>query len=114
MILVKECAVNTPNRKDRRATGSESSLDTPGFLRVADKFIDVANRENKQVKATDLQLAFLYAAARYNAFVAKTVLNVDQHEGFVSHMVEQYREMLRQHLADESLDPPKPDAEQGT
>jgi hypothetical protein len=24
----------------------------------------------------------------------------------VDHMVEQYREMLRQHLADETLDPP--------
>ena len=103
--------VDSPNRKTRRATGPDSSLDTPGFLRAADKFIDVANRENKRVKATDLHLAFLYAAARYNAFVAKTVLNVDQHEDFVSHMAEQYREMLRQHLADESLEPPQSDTE---
>ena len=102
---------DSPNRKTRRATGSDGSLDTPGFLRAADKFIDVANRENKRVKATDLHLAFLYAAARYNAFVAKTVLNVEQHEDFVSHMAEQYREMLRQHLADESLEPPKSDTE---
>ena len=103
--------MNSPNRKDRRAASSEGGLDTPSFLRVADKFIDVANRENKRVKATDLHMAFLYAAARYNAFVAKTVLNVDQHEDFVSHMVEQYREMLRQHLADESLDPPQSDTD---
>ena len=111
MIFMEACVVNSPNRKDRRAAGSETSLDTPGFLRTADKFIDVANRENKRVKATDLHLAFLYSAARYNAFVAKTVLNVDQHEDFVSHMVEQYREMLRQHLADESLDPPQSDTD---
>ena len=103
--------MNSPNRKDRRAASSEGGLDTPGFLRAADKFIDVANRENKRVKATDLHMAFLYAAARYNAFVAKTVLNVDQHEDFVSHMAEQYREMLRQHLADESLEPPQPDTQ---
>jgi hypothetical protein len=96
-----------PNRKARRAARKEEgSLDTAGFLKVADKFIDVANRENSKVKATDLHMAFLYAAARYNAFVAKVILDVDEHEPFVKHMTEQYQEMLRQHLADESLEPP--------
>ena len=71
---------------------------------MADKFIDLANRENRNVKATQLHMAFLYAAARYNAFVAKSVTNVEEHEKFVTHMVEQYKEMLRQHLADETLD----------
>jgi hypothetical protein len=95
------------NRKARRAARKEEgALDTAGFLKVADKFIDVANRENSKVKATDLHMAFLYAAARYNAFVAKVVLDVDEHEPFVKHMTEQYQEMLRQHLADESLEPP--------
>lgn len=99
----------TPNRKARRAaraTDQEGGLDTTAFLKVADKFIDVANRENDNVKATDLHMAFLYAAARYNAFVAKVVIDVDEHEKFVEHMVEQYKEMLRQHLADETLEPP--------
>lgn len=95
------------NRKARRAARKEEgALDTTGFLKIADKFIDVANRENSKVKATDLHMAFLYAAARYNAFVAKVVLDVDEHEPFVKHMVEQYQEMLRQHLADETLEPP--------
>ena len=111
MIVLEAFVMNSPNRKTRRAEGAAGSLDTSGFLRAADKFIDVANRENKRVKATDLHMAFLYAAARYNAFVAKTVLNVDQHEDFVSHMAEQYREMLRQHLADDSLEPPESDRE---
>ena len=53
---------------------------------------------------------FLFAAARYNAHVAKNILLVDQHEEFVNHMVEQYREMLRQHLADASLDPDSTEA----
>lgn len=100
---------DTPNRKARRAaraTGQETALDTTAFLKVADKFIDVANRENDTVKATDLHMAFLYAAARYNAFVAKVVMDVDEHEKFVQHMAEQYKEMLRQHLADETLEPP--------
>ena len=92
------------NRKARRAARAEGKLDTAEFLKVADRFIDVANRENRKIQATDLHMAFLFAAARYNAHVAKNVLLVDQHEDFVNHMVEQYREMLRQHLADGSLE----------
>lgn len=98
---------DAPNRKARRAARKEGELDTSAFLKVADKFIDVANRENARIKATELHMAFLFAAARYNAYVAKSVMEIDEHEKFVTHMVEQYREMLRQHLADETLDPPK-------
>ncbi len=94
------------NRKARRAARKTGEFDTDAFLRLADKFIDVANRENDAFKATDLHMAFLYAAARYNAFVAKVVLDVDDQEKFVGHMVNQYKEMLRQHLADETLEPP--------
>lgn len=95
-----------PNRKARRAARKEGTLDTAAFLKTADRFIDLANRENATVKASTLHLAFLFAAARYNAYVAKTVLDIDAHEPFVAEMVDQYREMLRQHLADPSLDPP--------
>lgn len=95
------------NRKERRAAKVvDGSLDTASFLKVADKFIDVANRENKNVKATDLQMAFLYGAARYNAFVAKHVLNVEKHEEYVAKMTKEYQEMLRQNLADEELSRP--------
>ncbi len=73
------------------------------FIAVADKFISLANRKNKTVKATDLHLIFLYAAARYNAHVAKNVLNVEEHETFVNDMMKAYQEMLRNHLADPSL-----------
>lgn len=73
------------------------------FLKVADKFIDVANKENKSVKADELHMAFLFAAARYNAYVANAIMKVDNHEEFVKHMVAQYTEMLRQHLADEKI-----------
>ncbi len=91
------------NRQQRRAARAEGDLDTAGFLKVADRFIDLANRTNQKVKATDLHMAFLYAAARYNAYVAKGVLGVDNHEAFVQEMVAQYTEMLRQHLADPGL-----------
>ncbi len=94
------------NRKQRRAARKEGRLDTAEFLKVADKFIDLANRENKRVQANELHMAFLYAAARYNAYVAKTVIDIDEHEPFVAEMVKNYQEMLRQHLADKGLDGP--------
>ena len=94
------------NRKQRRAARAEGQLDTTAFLKVADKFIDVANRQNERVMATELHVAFLYAAARYNAYVAKVVLDVASHEEFVKEMSERYTEMLRQHLADPALAKP--------
>jgi Protein of unknown function (DUF3144) len=92
------------NRAERRAARAEGKLDTAAFLKVADKFIDLANRENRQVLATELHMAFMFAAARYSAHVAKNVMTVEDHEQFVDHMTKQYTEMLRQHLADDSLE----------
>ncbi len=94
------------NRKDRRAARAEGRLDTTGFLRLADRFIDLANRENRKVQATQVHMAFLFAAARYNAFVAKSILQIDNHEEFVETMTGEYRDMLRQHLADDAIAAP--------
>jgi len=91
------------SRNERRLARKQGELDTATFLKIADKFIDVANKENKTVQATELHMAFLFAAARYNAYVANAILEVDKHEEFVKHMVEQYTEMLRQHLADSDI-----------
>lgn len=95
--------MDAANRKQRRAARRHGQLDTAAFVKLADKFIDLANRENERVKATDLHMALLYAAARYNAHVAHAVLEVPDHERFVTEMVEHYRDMLRQHLADPAL-----------
>jgi hypothetical protein len=94
------------NRKQRRAARAEGNLDTAAFLKIADKFIDVANRQNVRIKATDLHVAFLYASARYSAYVANSILEVANHEDFVKEMTVRYQEMLRQHLADPSLAAP--------
>ncbi len=51
----------------------------------------------------DLHMAFLYAAARYNAHVGKNVIELEEHEPFVREMVKPYQEMLRTHLADPSI-----------
>ena len=91
------------SRNERRLARKNGELDTTAFLKLADKFIDVANRENKTVQATELHMAFLFAAARYNAYVANAIMNVDKHEEFVKHMVDQYTEMLRQHLSDSDI-----------
>lgn len=93
------------NRQERRAMRKDGVLDTAAFLKIAGKFIDLANRENQRIPATELHLAFLWAAARYNAHVAKAVLDVPNHEEFVKTLTDEYREMLRQHLADPGLDP---------
>lgn len=91
------------SRKERLAARKQGHLDTAAFLKTADKFIDVANRENKKVQATELHMAFLYAAARYNAYVANNVLEISDHEDFVTTMTKHYQEMLRQNLADPKL-----------
>ncbi|MGI9406974.1 MAG: DUF3144 domain-containing protein [Hyphomicrobiaceae bacterium] len=96
--------MSSQNRNERRNARKEGHLDNSAFLKAADKFIDLANRENRTVLATELHMAFLYASARYSAHVAKLVQNIDEHEKFVEHMTKQYQEMLRQHLADETLD----------
>ena len=98
--------MNDMNRKQRRAARTEGHLDSAAFLKLADKFIDVANQQNKRVKATQVHLACLYASARYSAYVANTVLGVPNHEDFVQEMTAKYQEMLRQHLADPSLAKP--------
>lgn len=92
------------NRQQRRAARKDGELDTAGFLKVADKFIDLANRENQRVNATQLHMAFLFASARYSAFVGKTMLRIEDHEEYVEKMTGEYRDMLRQHLADGTLE----------
>ena len=41
------------NREERRAARKEGKLDTAAFLKVADGFIDLANRQNQKVLATE-------------------------------------------------------------
>jgi hypothetical protein len=69
------------NRKQRRRRAPKGHLDNAAFLKAADKFIDVANRQNARVKATELHMAFLYASARYSAYVAKAILDAPKPRG---------------------------------
>lgn len=79
---------------------SNRKLSTADFLNIADSFIDVANKHNLTIEATDLHMAFLFGAARYNAHVAKNVLHIEDYEDFTNKMVQTYGAMLKDHLAD--------------
>lgn len=91
------------NRKARRAAKTVQPLTQERFLQVADQFIDLANRKNKTVLATDLHMVFLYASTRYAAHVGKNVLEIEEHEPFVEEMTKTFQEMLRTHLSDPEL-----------
>ena len=95
------------SRRERRAAikriRKAGELDQQAFLETAGQFIDLANRMNRTIVAPDLALALDYAAARYNAHVARNVLEVEKHEEFVEEALKRYAEMLRQNLADPDL-----------
>lgn len=91
-----------PETPDQRTPGSET-LDGEAFVRLADQFISLANQRNRKVAATEMQLALLFAAARYAAHVGKNVLDVEDQEKFIGHMTGQYQDMLRTHIADPTV-----------
>lgn len=83
--------------------GAIGSISPERFVAIADKFIDIANKQNKNIPATDVHMIFLYAATRYNAHVGKNVIEADDHEVFVEQMTRVFQEMLRNHLADPTV-----------
>jgi hypothetical protein len=95
------------NRKERRAARAEGFLDAAAFAKMADKFIALANRESERVLPTELHNAFLFASARYSAFVASAALPASDHEKFVAEMTTKYQLMLRQHLSAPNLAKPQ-------
>lgn len=93
-------------RRERQTNAEDETLDIKGFLKLAETFIDVANKANKRINATDVHKAFLWAASRYNAHVARAVLETRDDDAFIAEMTKTYQDMLRQNLADPSLKPP--------
>ena len=80
-----------------------AAFDQDAFLALAGGFIDQANRRNRTIDARNVALALRWAAARYEAHVAKNVSRIGEHEPFVEESLRGYAEMLRQHLADPEL-----------
>ena len=94
-----------PNWHDRPeqfspGEAANGKLDGHHFIQMADQFISLANKRNRKVDATEIQMVMLFAAARYAAHVGKNVIELPEQEEFIKHMAGQYADMLRGHLAD--------------
>lgn len=75
------------------------------FWDLADALIAVANDRCSGTRHTKVSAAFLYAAARFNAFVAASHAQskdefVAQRESQIAYFIAQYEKMLRENLAD--------------
>ena len=85
---------------DRPVSSKDGGLDEEKFVRTADRFINLANTLNKNVLASELQYAYLFSSARYSAHVGKNVMEIENQEEYIDHLVNQYRDMLRENFAD--------------
>jgi hypothetical protein len=99
----KDTAPSFPQWHHRVPVNKDGRIDEATFVKLADQFISLANSRNKKVLATELQFVMLFAAARYTAHVAKNVLDIDDQEVFAAHMMAQFKDMLREHLADPTV-----------
>ncbi len=88
---------------NRPEVKTKGYLDEESFLRVADQFITLANDRNKKILATELQFALMFAAARYTSHVGKNIIEVDRHDDWINHIVDQFRDMLRENMADPTV-----------
>ena len=96
---------NWHDRPEQLSPGETANgkLDGHHFIQMADQFISLANKRNRKVDATEIQMVMLFAAARYAAHVGKNVIEAPDQEEFIKHMAGQYADMLRGHLADPNV-----------
>jgi hypothetical protein len=78
------------------------------FRQLADSFIHLANEHCDSVPRDKVGAAFLYGAARFNAFVASSSSRnkaqfTAEKEKAVSFFLMQYEKMLREHLDDHEV-----------
>ena len=45
----------------------------------------------------------MFAASRYSSHVGKNIINAENHEDWINHIVNQLRDMLRQNMADPTV-----------
>lgn len=73
------------------------------FWQRADQFINLANEQSQEANPGEVNSSFLYAAARYNAFIAAaTARNIDElkknKEEAVKYFSNQYKEAFIENL----------------
>ncbi len=82
---------------------SESEADLK-FRKMADRFIDTANRQLSDTAPATVSSAFLYGASRFSAFVAAhkagSLARFDElHDEAVEYYTEEFKKMLIENLA---------------
>ena len=74
------------------------------FRKMADRFIDTANRQLSDTEASTVNSAFLYGGSRFSAFVTAqkaggSLEQFDQiHDEAVNYYAEEFKKMLIQNL----------------
>ena len=91
---------NTAMTKSDNRSESDSDL---RFRKMADRFIDSANRQLSDTEPSTVNSAFLYGASRFSAFVtvqkAGTLERFDEiHDEAVNYYAEEFKKMLVQNL----------------
>lgn len=75
------------------------------FWQRADQFINLANQQSQEVSPGEVSVSMLFAAARYNAFIAAaTAKNIDElkknKEEAIRYFSNQYYEMFAENIED--------------
>jgi len=85
-------------------TGTQQESDADRhFRKMADRFIDTANRQINDTEPATINSAFLYGASRFTAFVTVqktgTLERFDEmHDEAVKYYTEEFKNMLIQNL----------------
>ena len=74
--------------------------DAREFFAISNRFIELANEINSDYPRARISAAFLYSAARYNAFswMKHEVMPEQTEEEAVACFCEQYRQLLRNNI----------------
>lgn len=75
------------------------------FFQRADEYIDVANQQATQVNRGKVSASMMYATARFNAWISACTSQTGDEllsakKDILEYFVEQYRQMLEEHLDD--------------
>lgn len=78
---------------------------SPEFYERADAFIALANEMAKSTNPGNVSAAFLYAAARFNTFIAASGVTdaaefQQQQRKSKAYFIDEYEKMLNEHYAD--------------
>lgn len=73
------------------------------FVALANRFINFANEEGKKTIPTNVQMSFIFAAARYTAFMARKVVKPTDDKAFIDEVSATFRRMLTEQMADKGF-----------